>query len=57
MNHQPQPADHDALTERLSAYLDGELDAEATRHVEDLLATDSVARDSAAPLGAGVGHA
>ncbi len=35
-----EPANDDALNERLVAYLDGELDPESSRQVEDLLASD-----------------
>lgn len=46
MHPHPSPAEHEELVERLSAYLDGELDSEGTRQVEDLLAADAQARDT-----------
>jgi hypothetical protein len=36
----PSQADRPELVDQLSAYLDGELDAETTRRIEELLATD-----------------
>ncbi|MEX0585756.1 MAG: hypothetical protein WD176_03880, partial [Pirellulales bacterium] len=39
------PADRSQLKADLVAYLDGELDAETSRELENLLATDPNARD------------
>jgi anti-sigma factor RsiW len=45
MSHEPANADP-ALEEQLVAYLDGELDAEASRRLEELLATDPEVRQT-----------
>src|SRR5438309_610967 len=43
MNHEPQ-SDPPELVDQLSAFLDGELDADTRRNVEELLATNVEAR-------------
>jgi len=50
MSHEPDhpdpTADQGSLEEQLVAYLDGELDDQSNRRVEELLATDPRARDT-----------
>jgi hypothetical protein len=44
MSTEPQSSNLDFLDEELVAYLDGELDSQATKRLEDLLSTDEPAR-------------
>ena len=45
MSQDPNSTDSMALEEQLSAYLDGELDDEAAREVERMLASDPKVRE------------